>query len=92
MRATGEVQVLPLGSGVSVRKEVQRAHQLLEESGLKVELHSNGTNVEGELTLIFDAVCKVHETLHKEGTARLVSYVKVATRTDKEPTLAGKMF
>jgi uncharacterized protein (TIGR00106 family) len=92
MRATGEVQVLPLGSGVSVRKEVQRAHRILKESGLKVELHSNGTNVEGEMGLLFDAVRKVHETLHREGTARLVTYLKVATRTDKEPTLAGKMF
>jgi uncharacterized protein (TIGR00106 family) len=92
MRATGEVQVLPLGSGVSVRKEVQRAHQILEESGLKVELHSNGTNVEGEMGLVFDTIRKVHETLHKEGTMRLVTYMKVATRTDKEPTLAGKLF
>jgi uncharacterized protein YqgV (UPF0045/DUF77 family) len=33
----------------------------------------------------------VHETLHAEGAVRLLSYVKVATRTDKEPTLAGKM-
>lgn len=92
MRATGEIQVIPIGAGVSVRKEVKRAHELLEESGLEVELHANGTNVEGELGRILAAVERVHETLHAEGAVRLVSYVKVATRTDKQPTLAGKLF
>jgi uncharacterized protein (TIGR00106 family) len=91
MKATGEVQVIPIGSGVSVRKEVKRAHGILEESGLEVELHANGTNVEGELSAIFDAVEKIHETLHAEGTVRIVTFVKVATRVDKEPTLAGKL-
>lgn len=38
------------------------------------------------------AVARIHETLHAQGTARIVSYVKVATRTDKQPTLAGKPF
>lgn len=92
MKATAEVQVIPIGSGVSVRKEVQRAHELLEKSGLDVQLHGQGTNVEGELGDILDAVRRVHETLHAEGTVRLSSFVKIGTRTDKEPSLAGKMF
>jgi len=92
MQATGEIQVIPIGSGVSVRQEVKRAHELLAELGLTVELHANGTNVEGDLSQILAAVQKVHETLHAEGALRLVSYVKVATRTDKRPTLKGKMF
>ncbi len=92
MKATGEVQVIPIGSGVSVRKEVQRAHAILEDAGLRAELHANGTNLEGELEAIFDAVKRVHETLHAEGTVRIATFVKVATRTDKEPTLAGKLF
>jgi uncharacterized protein (TIGR00106 family) len=91
MKATGEIQVIPIGTGVSVRAEVKRAHEVLSGSGLEVELHANGTNVEGELNAILSAVQRVHETLHAEGAVRLVSYVKVATRTDKEPTLAGKM-
>jgi uncharacterized protein (TIGR00106 family) len=92
MKATGEVQVIPIGAGVSVRKEVKRAHAVLEASGLKVELHANGTNVEGELSLIFDAVRRVHEALHAEGTVRIATFLKIATRTDKEPALAGKLF
>lgn len=92
MKATAEIQVIPIGSGVSVRTEVQRAHGILEESGLTVELHGNGTNVEGELGAILEAVRRVHETLHAEGTARIASFVKIGTRTDKEPSLRGKLF
>lgn len=92
MKATAEVQVIPIGAGVSVRKEVQRAHAILEESGLHVELHGNGSNMEGELADILDAVRKVHETLHAEGTIRIASNVKIGTRIDKEPSLARKLF
>jgi uncharacterized protein (TIGR00106 family) len=92
MKATAEVQVIPIGSGVSVRHEVQRAHELLKQAGLQVALHAYGTNVEGELGQILDAVRLVHETLHAEGTVRLSTFLKLGTRTDKEPSLAGKLF
>jgi uncharacterized protein (TIGR00106 family) len=91
MKALAEIQVIPIGAGVSVRKEVMRAHQLIEESGLKVQLHSYGTNVEGELDTIFATIKKVHETLHAEGTKRLSTAIKLGTRSDKEMTLAGKL-
>lgn len=92
MKATAEIQVIPIGSGVSVREEVKRAHGILEQAGLNVELHANGTNVEGDMRAIFEAVVKIHETLHAEGTVRLATFVKVASRIDKEPSLAGKLF
>jgi uncharacterized protein (TIGR00106 family) len=92
MKAVAEIQVIPIGAGVSVRKEVQRAHGILVESGLMAQLHSYGTNVEGELPDIFRAVERIHETLHAEGTARLSTFLKIGTRVDKEPTLAGKLF
>jgi uncharacterized protein (TIGR00106 family) len=92
MIATAEVQVIPIGSGVSVREEVKRAHYILEEFDLNAQLHSNGTNLEGELMEIFRAVERIHETLHAEGTVRIATFLKVATRTDKQPSLAGKLF
>ncbi len=91
MKAIAEIQVVPIGVGVSVRKEVKRAHELLAQSGLEVQLHSYGTNVQGELSQIFQAVENVHETLHREGTIRLMTSIKVGTRSDKTPTLASKL-
>ena len=90
MRALAEIQVIPIGVGVSVRPQVKRAHQLLVESGLTVEAHAYGTNVEGELADILAAIQRVHETLHAEGVVRLATTVKLGTRTDKVPSLAGK--
>jgi uncharacterized protein (TIGR00106 family) len=92
MQAIAEIQVIPIGAGVSVREPVKRAHYLLEESGLHAQLHANGTNVEGTLADIFRAIERVHEVLHAEGTVRLSTHIKIGTRTDKEPTMEGKLF
>jgi len=90
MKATAELQVIPLGAGVSVRKEVTRIVDLLQPHDFILETHAAGTNIEGELTDILAAVQQIHETLHAEGSVRLISYLKLETRTDKVPTLAGK--
>jgi uncharacterized protein (TIGR00106 family) len=90
MKATAELQLIPVGSGVSVRKEVIRVVEVLKEYDFIIETHASGTNIEGEMSLILSAVAAIHEALHNEGAFRLVSYLKLETRTDKIPTLAGK--
>jgi len=90
MQATAELQVIPVGEGVSVRQQVMRIVELLQGHDFILETHASGTNIEGELTDILAVVEQVHETLHREGSVRLVSYLKLETRTDKVPTLAGK--
>lgn len=90
MHATAELQVVPIGDGVSVRRQITRVVQLLGEYDFIVETHASGTNIEGELDAILAAVAQVHEALHRDGSVRLVSYLKLETRTDKAPTLAGK--
>jgi uncharacterized protein (TIGR00106 family) len=90
MKATAEIQVIPIGQGVSLRKQVERAHGILADSGLNVQLHAFGTNVDGELSDILRLVEQLHETLHGEGVVRLATTVKIGTRTDKVPTLKQK--
>jgi len=92
MRALAEIQVIPIGAGVSVRGEVRRAHEVIRASGLKVQLHAYGTNVEGDLDTILETIRRVHETLHAEGTLRLSTTIKIGTRTDKAMSLEGKLF
>jgi uncharacterized protein (TIGR00106 family) len=92
MKATAEIQVIPIGAGVSVRKEVRQAHEILVQSGLDAQLHAYGTNVEGEMRDIFAAVERIHAALHGSGVARLSTFIKIGTRTDKEPSLAAKLF
>ena len=90
MKATADLQVIPLCSGASVRKEVIRVVEMLKGHGFIIETHASGTNIEGEMTDILAAVERIHETLHKEGSVRILSYLKLETRTDKTPTLVGK--
>ncbi len=90
MKATAELQVIPLGSGVSVRSEVRAVVDLLEQFDFIIETHASGTNIEGNLSEVLAAVEKIHQSLHESGVVRLVSYLKLETRTDKKPTLAGK--
>ncbi len=91
MKAIAEIQVVPIGAGVSVRAQVRRAQELIRESGLLVQEHSFGTNVEGELQTILDTIARIHETLHAEGTVRLSTAIKLGTRIDKQPDLASKL-
>ncbi len=90
MKATAELQVVPIGQGVSVRKEITQVVELLQEYDFILETHASGTNIEGELQDILAVLEKIHQTLHDKGSIRLVSYLKLETRIDKIPTLAGK--
>ena len=90
MKATAELQVVPIGVGVSVRQQVKQVVELLQGHDFILETHASGTNIEGELEVILAVVARIHEELHTSGTVRIVTYLKLETRTDKEPTLAGK--
>jgi len=91
MKAVAEIQVIPIGVGVSLRKEVAIAHKIIEESGLSVELHGYGTNVEGDLDTILATISRIHQRLHEEGTPRLATSVKIGTRQDKDHNLKAKV-
>ena len=90
MKATAELQVIPIGKGISVRNEVKGVVEFLKEQNFILQTHASGTNIEGELSEILLSIEQIHELLHKEGSVRLISYLKLETRTDKIPTLQGK--
>jgi len=92
MKALAEIQVIPIGVGTSVRNHVRRAHEIIRASGLKVQLHAYGTNVEGELDTILMTVGRIHTLLHADGIPRLSTAVKIGTRIDKDATLEDKVF
>lgn len=90
MKATAELQMIPIGKGVSVRDEVKSVVAILNGYNFILETHASGTNIEGELSEILAAVENIHKLLHEKGVVRILSYVKLETRTDKIPTLEGK--
>jgi uncharacterized protein (TIGR00106 family) len=90
MHAIVELQVIPLGAGVSVREQVGRAVEMLRQGDFLLEQHAAGTNIEGDLSQILEIIQHIHDTLHAEGAVRLLSFIKLETRTDKPPTMAAK--
>jgi uncharacterized protein (TIGR00106 family) len=83
--------IVPLGVGVSLSKYVAACERILQVSGLKYELHPNGTAVEGEWDEVFAAIHRCHETLHAMGVPRIHTEIKLGTRTDREQTMADKL-
>lgn len=91
MKAIVDLCVVPLGVGVSVSEYVVACERVVKEAGLKSQLHSYGTNIEGEWDEVFAAIKQCHEVLHEKGVPRLSTVIKVGTRSDKDPTIAGKI-
>ncbi len=90
--AIGEINIIPIGTkSPSLSRFIAKALKVLESSGLKFEITSMGTIVEGELEQIFDIAGKMHNALFQEGVLRVVTTVKVDERRDKSLTMEEKV-
>ncbi len=91
MKVIADFCVVPIGVGVSVSKYVAKCEKILKDAGLKTQLHSYGTNIEGEWDAVFSAIKKCHEVIHKMGAPRITSTLRFGTRTDREQTMEDKI-
>ncbi|MGQ9811366.1 MAG: MTH1187 family thiamine-binding protein [bacterium] len=89
--AVAEVSVVPVGTGkASISEFVVRAVELVKASGLKYELSSMGTNIEGEVSEILEVVRRVHEACFEMGAVRVLTTLKIDDRRDKPLSIEGK--
>jgi uncharacterized protein (TIGR00106 family) len=91
MEAIAEFTVIPIGVGVSLSKYVAACEGILSQTGLKTELHSNGTNLQGDWDAVFLAIKQCHEEVHRLGAPRIFTTIHVGTRTDRKQTMAEKV-
>lgn len=91
MKASMELCIVPIGTEASLSGYVAACQQVLEAAGLHPQLHAFGTNVEGDWEQLMIALRQCHETLHAMGAPRLQSSIKLATRIDREQSLADKV-
>ena len=91
MRVMVDLCVVPLGVGVSLSSYIAACEKVLNEAGLKIALHSYGTNIEGEWDEVFAAIKRCHETVHAMGAPRITTTVKLGTRTDREQSMEDKI-
>jgi uncharacterized protein (TIGR00106 family) len=91
MNVIADICVIPFTGKVSVREEVARAHTILKATGLSVNLHGYGTNIEGDYDVIMAALKEIHETLHQDGVPRISTTIRLGSRTDKQQSVQDKI-
>ena len=91
MKVIADVSLVPMGVGVSVSKYVAECEKIFKQAGLKINLHSYGTNIEGEWEEVFSAIKKCHEVVHEMGAPRISTNMRFGTRTDREQSLEDKI-
>ena len=92
MKVIADLTVIPIGVGISLSKYVAACEKVLRDANLEIKLHAYGTNIEGEWDAVFTAVRRCHEVVHEMGAPLVFTTLKIGTRTDKVPTMAGKLF
>jgi uncharacterized protein (TIGR00106 family) len=91
MKVIVDLCVVPIGVGVSLSPYVAACEKVLSQAGLKIALHANGTDIEGEWDAVFAAVRRCHEVVHGMGAPRITTTIKVGTRTDRIQTMEDKV-
>ncbi len=91
MQVIVDLCIVPLGVGVSVSEYIAVCQKILEEDGLKINLHAYGTNIEGEYDVIFAAIRRCHERIHEMGAPRITTTIKLGSRTDRKQTMNDKI-
>ena len=89
--AVAEISVVPVGTDTaSVSDYVAAAVRIAKESGLKYELSSMATNLEGDVDSILEVFRKMHESAFEGGAVRVLSSLKIDERRDKDLSIEGK--
>ena len=91
MKVLMDLCIVPIGVGTSVSKYVAECHRVLQEMNLKHELHSYGTNIEGEWDDVMEGVKRCHQKLHSMGAPRITTTIKLGTRIDRDQSMEDKI-
>lgn len=91
MKVIADFCIVPVGVGVSLSRYVAACEEVIEQRGLKAQLHAYGTNVEGEWDQVLGALKRCHEVVHEMGAPRITTTVKLGTRIDREQTMKEKV-
>ena len=91
MKVILDLCVVPIGAGVSLSEYVAACHEVISRSGLKYELHANGTNLEGDYDTAMAVVKQCHEKVHAMGAPRIHTIMKLGTRVDRDQTMSDKV-
>ncbi|WP_423127002.1 thiamine-binding protein [Gaoshiqia sp. Z1-71] len=85
------LQVLPQAEGIDSYDLVDLAIAEIGASGLKYKVCPFETVIEGTYDEVMALVKRVHEVLEKNGTQKLMTYIKIQTVFQSDVTIDDKM-
>lgn len=91
MKIIAELSIIPLGVGLSLSEYIAECEKILNDRNLTIQLHAEGTNIEGEFNEVLDSIKQCVEKVHQLGAPRLVTNIKISSRTDKTETMQGRI-
>lgn len=92
LNCIADVCLIPIGTSTpSVSDYIVEVEKKIKASGLKSELHSAGTAIEGPWDEVMTLIGELHQTVHEMGIFRVQSDIRVGTRTDKTESIESKV-
>lgn len=91
MKIIAEVSITPIGVGVSFSEQIAECERIFKKADLKIQLHAQGTNIEGEFDDVMKAIKESIQTLHAENIPRLSTNIQLSTRIDKDQSMNDKV-
>ncbi|MEA3285880.1 MAG: MTH1187 family thiamine-binding protein [Candidatus Marinimicrobia bacterium] len=82
--------LVPINSGLSLSKYIAACTDIICESGLKYELHANGSNIEGSWNDVLNIVKQCQKKVHAMGVDRIFTTIQLGTRTDRNQSMDEK--
>jgi uncharacterized protein (TIGR00106 family) len=86
-----EISVIPIGTqGPGVSQFVAECAEILNQQGVRYEITSMGTEVEGAVKELLRLAEQMHRAPFNKGAQRVVTSIRIDERRDKELSIAGK--
>lgn len=85
------LQVLPSSKKVHPYSIVDKAIEIIKESGIKYRVCPFETVMEGEFSQLMKIVEKVHEACYEAGAEDMMAYIKIESHSDRSAQIEDKM-
>lgn len=85
------LQVLPRSATKDSYALVDKAIQIIEQSGVTYKVCPFETVLEGYYDELMEIVKKVHEQCYASGTETMMTYIKIQSSASRDVTIQDKM-
>jgi len=85
------LQVLPRAEGKDSYKIVDKAIEVIQQSGVKYKVCPFETVMEGEYDELMAIIKMVQDVCYQEGTESMMTYIKIQTSANSDVTIGDKI-